>query len=499
MDGNKPEHSGWILTATILASGLGFFMGSAVNVVLPTIQEYWDLELSLVQWVANGYALTLSSFILLSGAMGDLFGVRRVFILGILTFAGGGLLCALAPSPPLLIGARAVQGVGAAMMVPGSLAIIQRLFPSEERGRVIGLWAGVSGAIAALGPFFGGALAELNWRLVFWFVVPVGLLASIVTLRYVPVLRDEEERRIDWLGVIAILLALGGVSYGLVRIPDVGLTSVTIGALAIGLVGASIFVPVERRAPTPIVPFDMIDKRVGVANIVTILLYFAFQGTFFLLSFLFQQLTGYSASFTGIAFLPATLMIALFASRSGKLTDRKGPRFQLLLGPTLLGMALVLMILGVEQSSFPLFWLPVILLFGTGMVLIVPAVTKAALMVRERYSGAASGLNNAAARTAGLLAITLLGAALNTGYHLALPQLLPEALPDEARRAVLDAAGRLLSAGVPEGVPEALRETVRQAQERAFVLGSRLALAVSAAAAFASALIVALLFPRESG
>ena len=145
MDRKKPKHSAWILTATILASGLGFFMGSAVNVVLPTIQEHWDLELSLVQWVANGYALTLSSFILLSGAMGDLFGVRRVFVSGILTFAGGGMLCALAPSPPLLIGARAVQGVGAAMMVPGSLAIIQRLYPEGERGRVIGLWAGISG------------------------------------------------------------------------------------------------------------------------------------------------------------------------------------------------------------------------------------------------------------------------------------------------------------------------------------------------------------------
>lgn len=497
MDQTKPQHSGWILTAAILASGLGFFMGSAVNVVLPTIQEHWDLELSVVQWVANGYALTLSSLILLSGAMGDLFGVRRVFLSGILTFAGGGLLCAVAPSPSLLIGARAVQGGGAAMMVPGSLAIIQRLFPQEERGRVIGLWAGISGAIAALGPFFGGALAELNWRLVFWFVVPVGLLAAVVTLRYVPYLKDEEERSVDWLGAATILVALGGVSYGLVRIPDVGLTAVTGGALILGLFGAAAFLPVERGARTPIVPTAMIDRTVGVANIVTVLLYFAFQGTFFLLSFIFQQLIGYSASFTGIAFLPATLMIAVFASSSGKLTDRKGPRLQLLLGPLILGSALLVMLIGLERSSFLYFWLPVVLLFGAGMVLIVPAVTKAALLVEERYSGAASGLNNAAARTAGLLAITLLGAALNTAYHLALPRLLPEGLSESARLAVMEEAGRLLAAGVPQSVPETMREAVRTAQESAFMLGSRLALAISAAAAFVSALFVALLFPRR--
>lgn len=485
-----------ILTATILASGLGFFMGSAVNVVLPTIQEFWDLELSVVQWIANGYALTLSAFILLSGSLGDLFGIRRVFNAGILIFTGGAVLCALAPTPMLLISARAVQGLGAAIMVPGSLAIINRIFPVAERGRVIGLWAGISGAIAALGPFFGGVLAETNWRLLFWFVVPLGLAASVLTRRYVPLLRNEEERRVDWLGAAVVLLGLGGLSYGLVRIPEVGVTGVTGGALVLALVAGIAFFPIERRAEAPIVPFPMMNRSVAVANVMTLLLYFAFQGTFFLLSFLLQQLLGYSAAFTGIAFLPATLMIALFASASGKLTDRLGPRFQLILGPLVLGTALVAMIFGARVEPFAPFWLPVILLFGAGMVLLVPAVTKAALLVRERYSGAASGLNNAAARTAGLLAITLLGAALNTTYHEALPALLPEALSEEGRARLLSEAGKLLAAPIPEIIPQELEGAIVEARREAFVLGSRIALGISAIAAFASAILALLLFPR---
>ncbi len=493
----QPKHSGWILTATILASGLGFFMGSAVNVMLPTIQGVWDLELAVVQWVANGYALTLSAFILLSGALGDLFGVRRTFAAGILIFAGGGALCALSPTPAFLIGSRAVQGFGAAIMVPGSLAIINRLFPEEDRGRVIGLWAGISGAIAALGPFLGGVLAEVSWRLAFWFVVPVGIVAAWITLKYVPVLRDDTERPVDWAGAGCVLAGLGGLSYGLVRIPEVGVTWLTGGALMLAFFSGVAFLFVERRAAAPIVPFQMMDRGVGVANLATILLYFSFQGSFFILSFLLQQLVGYSASFTGIAFLPATFMIAIFAAPSGKITDRLGPRFQLVAGPFVVASALVIMILGARVESFLMFWLPVILLFGGGMVLLVPAVTKAALLVPDRFSGAASGVNNAAARTAGLLAITVLGAALNGGYQAVLPDLLPGGLSPDMHESILAGAGRLLSAPLPEGMSPELAAAVEEARRAAFAFAGRLALSVAAAAALAGSLLSLAAYPRE--
>lgn len=497
MKEHQPAHSGWILTATILTSGLGFFMGSAVNVALPTIQGYWDLTLSLVQWIANGYALTLSAFILLSGSLGDLFGVRRVFNAGIIIFAGAAALCGLAPTPGALVAARAIQGLGAAIMVPGSLAIINRLYPEAVRGRVIGLWAGISGAIAALGPLFGGLLAEVSWRLLFFFVLPLGIGASIITSRFVPTLRDEQPAGVDWAGAGTVLLALGGLSYGLVRIPEVGVTPVTGGAIILGLISSLLFLLAERRASYPILPFAMFNRTVTVANIATLLLYFAFQGIFFLLSFLFQQLFGYSASFTGLAFLPATAMIALFAAPSGTLTDRWGPRFQLIAGPTLLAGAMGLMVTGAQNASFYTYWLPVILLFGGGMVLVVPAITKAALLVEERYSGAASGFNNAAARTAGLLAITLLGGALNFSYQSLLPEALPAALSESARSQILDDAGRLLSSPLPSSLAGALEASVIEARRLAFAASSRIALSIAAGAALLSTLIILLFLPRR--
>ena len=235
MTASKPDKSSLILTATILASGLGFFMGSAVNVVLPTIQSAFDLDIVIVQWIANSYALTLSAFILVSGSLGDLFGVRRVFNFGIIVFTLAGAACGFAPTAGLLITARAVQGLGAAFMVPGSLAIINRLYPAEERGRVIGLWAGVSGAIAALGPFLGGILADVSWRWVFWMIVPIGLAAAVVTRLYVPRLKEEGRRTVDVAGAAAVLVALGGLSFALIRIPEVGVTLLTGGGIVLAV------------------------------------------------------------------------------------------------------------------------------------------------------------------------------------------------------------------------------------------------------------------------
>ncbi len=472
-------------------------MGSAVNVVLPTIQGSFDLEISVVQWIANSYALTLSAFILISGALGDLFGVRRIFNLGIIIFTAAGALCGLAPTPVLLIGARAVQGLGAALMVPGSLAIINRLYPEEERGRVIGLWAGISGAIAALGPFLGGILAEASWRWVFWMIVPIGLAASVVTRLYVPKLREEGDRGVDLAGAAAVLVALGGLSFGLIQIPEVGITPLTAGGLISGVIAAVLFLPIERRARYPIVPLRMFNSTVAVATISTLMLYSAFSGAFFLLSFVFQQLLGYSAGLTGLAFLPATAMIALLSAPSGSVTDRLGPRLQLILGPAVVGVALVVMVIGIRRPSYPGFWLPTILAFGGGMVFLIPAITKAALLVPEGFSGAASGVNNAAARTAGLVAVAGLGAILNFSYQAVLPGLLPPELPAEARSAVLAEAGKLLAADIPAMVSESLRLAVEEARRDAFATGARTAIGISALLALASAFLALVWFPRR--
>lgn len=476
-------------------------MGSAVTIALPTMQESLSTTIEGVQWIVNVYVLSLGALILLSGSLGDIFGLRRIFVVGVLTFTVGTGLCAIAPTLWFLLVARGVQGIGAALMIPGSLAILNTSFRRDERGTVIGLWAGVSGAVAALGPLFGGALATVSWRLVFVGVVPIGVATLMASLRSVPSssIGRGEAKEVDALGALWIFLALAGISFVLVRAPNVGFGWLEVAALAMGILALTSFVLREKRTATPLVPLTAFTKRVVGANLVTVFLYFSLQGTLFLLSFTLQQLNGMSATIAGLAVLPATLVIAALSGPSGRITDAYGPRVQIVVGPVVVFGACALLSLADRESGYAGGYLPAILLLGLGMVITIPAVTRTALDVENRFSGAASGVNNAAARVAGLLAVAVAGGALAAGFRVGVRERLANTtLPTATVEAIVARSSRLLTMNLPQGLSPSQQGSVRDALEQSFVEGIRAGAVICAAAALAATLPAVVLVTRKS-
>jgi EmrB/QacA subfamily drug resistance transporter len=487
-----------IIAACILASGVGFLMNSAVTIALPTIQRSLETTITGVQWIVNAYALALGGLILISGALGDLYGVKRVFDSGIALFTAGSILSAAAPSVALLITTRAAQGVGAALMVPGSLALITTIFPDRERGRVIGLWAGVSGAIAALGPFIGGFLAELSWRYVFLAMAPLALAALVVSLRYVPHLPGGGHRRLDLPGAALAFLALFGLSFALIRASEQRFGLAGWLLLSGGAAALIAFFPVEARRRDPVVPFAMFTRQVAGANLATLFIYFSFQGTLFLLSFYLQQLLGLRASAAGLAILPTTVFIALFSGPSGALTDRRGPRLQMIAGPLVVCAAISLFAAADRATAYLPQLFAGVLLLGAGIVLIIPSITTSALNVPRRFSGTASGVNNAIARVSGLLAVAVVGTVLSLVFAREAAGLLAELkLPADTRQLILRRADRLLALELPESLAAGRREAVRAALEHAFVTAYRWGMLVNLAAAAAGVVTGVLTIPRE--
>jgi MFS family permease len=484
------------LAVCILASGTGFLMGSAVTIALPTIQESLDTTLSGVQWVVNAYTLMLGALILVSGALGDIYGVRRVFNAGLLIFGGASLIAGAAPSSTALIAIRAVQGVGAALMVPGSLAIINNGFAREERGRVIGLWAGVSGAVAALGPFIGGFLAELSWRLVFVAMAPFAFTAYGFSRAVIPRVAARSTRKLDLPGSIMVLLALLGIATTLIRLPDASWDALNIVSLVGGIALFGVFALWNAGRETPLVPTAMFTRQVTGANIATLLIYFTFSAVLFVLSFFFQQYLGLRPPVAGLAVLPITVLIALLSGPSGRITDRFGPRLQMILGPALVAVASGWFLWRVGNGSYLQDYLPGILLQGVGIVLIIPSITTSALNVESHFSGTASGVNNALARIAGLLAVAAVGSALGYGFSSNLEQSLAATQLEPAeRQAVLEQADRLLNLDVPESLEAQERERLRLHMRRAFTAGTRTAFSITLVASLLTILVTTLTIP----
>lgn len=487
----------WILTATILASGLGFLTGSAVNIALPTLQRVLDTDLAGVQWIANAYLLALSTLILVSGSISDRIGLKRVFSLGIALFTLGAGLSGAVASLGGLITFRAIQGVGGALMVPSSLAVINTVFPREERGRAIGLWAGVSGAIAALGPFIGGFLVDINWRLVFLAFVPLGAATLAVVLRRVPssgkATDSAETGSLDWPGMALVIAALVGLSFGFIRLPDTGVTAATSVALVAGTAAGVGFVVREGLVRSPLVPPRIFRPLVTGANIATFLLYFGLMGSLFLMSFRLQQLSGYSPRRAGLALLPVTILIAVLSGPSGSVTDRRGPRLQMILGPTIVAAALVVLAVAPRDAAYVPLTLTGLCLIGIGMATVIPAVTSAAIDVGGELSGTASGVNNAIARVAGLAAVVVAGGVLRAVFAARLSASLPDLdIPKEVRTVILNRAGELLAMELPEMGAHAA-EATRDLLRRAFAAGFRVAILVTAALAGGAAVASAIL------
>ncbi|MFF5446207.1 MFS transporter [Streptomyces sp. NPDC012888] len=400
----------WILLTTVLGSTMALLDSTVVNVALPRIGEDLDADLAVLQWTVNAYMLTLAGLILVGGALGDRFGRRRVFVIGTVWFAAGSLLCGLAPNAGVLIAARALQGVGGALLTPGSLALIQSSLHPDDRARAVGLWSGLGGVGAAVGPFLGGWLVDgPGWRWVFLINVPLAALCVPVALRYVPETRDPQATgRFDVLGATLGALSLGLVTYALIEAYSA--TGWVAGAAVAGVLLGVAFVLVERRRPNAMLPPSIFASRQFTAvNLVTLAVYAALGGFFFLAVLQLQVVSGYSALAAGAALLPTTVIMLLLSARAGELGERIGPRIPLTVGPLVCAAGMLLMMRAGPSASYGADVLPAMTVLGLGLATLVAPLTSAVLAsVDPGRAGLASGINNAAARAAGLLAVAAL-------------------------------------------------------------------------------------------
>lgn len=496
--GCAPARRPWVLAATILGSSMAFIDGSVVNVALPAIQADVRANLAGLQWVVNGYLLMLGALILVGGAAGDRFGRRRVFALGIAIFAVASAACAAAPTLPTLVAARALQGIGGALLVPSSLSIISASFPESARGRAIGTWAGVSALTTAFGPVLGGWLVdELSWRAIFLINLPIAAVTLAITFRHVVESRNPEDgAAVDWLGGVLATVGLAALTYGLTAASERGWSDAAVVAtlLAGGLVLAG-FVLAEARAAAPMMPLELFRSRAfSGANGLTLLLYFSLSGVMFLLPFNLIGLQGYSAAAAGAAFLPFTLVMGGLSRWSGGLVDRYGARGPLVIGPLVTALGFALLAVPGSGGSYWRTFLPGMLVLGFGMAIsVAPLTTTVMGSVDDRHAGAASGINNAAARVAAMLAVAALGA-IAVGVFARALELGIEGLGLEAglREALLAQAPRLAEAQVPGAVEGELRAVLQGILDDAFVVSFRIAMLVAAAMALLAAAWAAL-------
>ncbi len=399
-----------ILLATVLGSGMAFLDGTVVNIALPRIGSDFDADLAGLQWTVNAYALTLAGLLLIGGALGDLVGRRRIFVLGIAWFAAASLLCAIAPSVETLIAARAVQGVGAALLTPGSLALLEASFHPDDRGAAIGAWSGLAGVSTAFGPFLGGWLVEaVSWRLIFLINLPLAVVV-VWAARAIPESSDPAARgqRLDWTGAVLSAAGLAGVTYALTEGPGAGWDDPLI--LATGIGGAAMlaaFVVVEARSRHPLVPLGMFRIRdFSVANAMTFVVYGALGAALFLLPIQLQEVAGYSALAAGSALIPMTLVMLLLSTYAGALAARIGPRIPMGVGPIVAGAGLALLVRVGPGASYVSDVLPGVLVFALGMSITVAPLNVTVLgAAGADRAGVASAVNNGVARVASLLAI----------------------------------------------------------------------------------------------
>jgi EmrB/QacA subfamily drug resistance transporter len=409
----------WLIAAAVLGSGIALLDGTVVNVALPTIGRDLNAGLTGQQWVLDGYLLTLSALLLTGGAAGDRYGHRRVFVAGLAVFTAASLACGLAPTVGWLIGARLAQGVGAAALVPGSLALIDAGIAEADRGRAVGIWAGMSGVTTALGPFIGGWLVDAaSWRWVFFLNVPLAAAAAWIAVRHLAEYRDPTATgRPDFLGTVAVTIGLAGAIYALIEAPSRGWTLTVVTASVVGAAGLVAFPLIERRAESPLLPLELLRSRQFTgANLTTLAVYTAVGGALFLLVLQLQQSLHYSALAAGMATLPMTIITMVGAPWAGAVGQRTGPRLPMTVGPLIAAGGLALMARVVLGATYAGAVLPGVVVFGVGLAITVAPLTAAVLSaVPDAYAGTASGVNNAIARVAGLLAVAVLPVA--AGIH----------------------------------------------------------------------------------
>lgn len=483
----------WTLVAAILGSSLAFIDGTVVNVALPAIQRVLGATTSDAQWVMESYALFLASLLLVGGVLGDRFGRKRIFMIGASLFTLASIGCSLSSAVEPLIAARAVQGIGAALLVPGSLALISATFPQSERGAAIGTWSAFSGITAAFGPVIGGFLVEhFSWNWAFLVNAPVGVVLLAICATKVPESKGSKDSGpIDVLGASLVTIGLAGLVFAFIEAPARGWTAPPIWmAAAIGVFALLLFVRVEMRAASPMLPMKLFRQRnFAGANMLTLLLYAALGGSLFFLPLNLIQVQGYGATAAGAALLPLIGIMFLLSRWAGSLVDRFGSKLPLVVGPVIAAAGFAMFALASTESGYWKAFFPAICMLGVGMsITVAPLTTTVMNSVGKELAGTASGINNAVSRAAALLAIALFGLVLVMAFNASLnSELRSLHAPAELISAVLAQRQKLAGIVIPGGYPNATVTAVKHAVNLSFVAGFRWVMLVSSALALLSA------------
>src|SRR6266850_3258793 len=493
----------WILAATILGSSLAFIDGSVVNLALPALQANLGATVIDVQWVVEAYALFLAALILVGGSLGDIYGRKRIYIAGIVLFATASIWCGLAPDVGQLIFGRAVQGIGAALLVPGSLAIISASFQKNERGRAIGTWSGFTSMTAAAGPVLGGFLIEHgSWRWVFFINLPLALVVLGLTLWRVPESRNIQAGvRLDWPGAGLATIGLGGIVYALIESSKRGWNNPTLMfALLSGAFALVAFVVVETHSSAPLLPLSLFRSLdFSAVNLVTLFLYSAMTALFFFFPLNLIQVQGYSATAAGASMLPFILLMFLLSRWSGGLVDHYGARLPLVFGPVVVAIGFALFAVPSAGGSYWKTFFPAMVVLGLGMATsVAPLTTTVMNSVSEERAGTASGINNAVSRLAGVLSIGILGIVMLAGFDRQLSiRLAAIDLEPGIRQEIESQRVRLAAIELPREIDAGVRGKVRQLIGESFVAGFRLVMVVASGLALLSAATAWLIIERN--
>jgi len=498
----RGAQAAWVLAATILGSSMAFVDGTVVNVALPALQKTFGATVVGAQWVVESYGLTLAALILVGGSLGDHFGRRRMFVLGVAVFAAASVYCGFAPTIGHLIAARAVQGIGAAFLVPGSLSLISSAFDESQRGKAIGTWSGFTAITTAIGPVLGGWLIEhLSWRWAFFINLPLALAVMVISIWFVPESRSGLRTRIDWLGASGATLSLTALTFGMIESSRLGWKHpLVVAALITGIFGLVGFVLIEARTDSAMVPLNLFRSRAfSGANLLTLFLYAAVSIFFFLFPLDLIQVQGYSTTAAGAAILPFILLMFLLSRWSGGLVARYGARRPLIIGPIVTSFGFLLFSVPSVGGSYWQTFFPAVLTLGLGMAISVAPLTTAVMgAVDQDRVGTASGINNAVARVAGVLAIAGLGAIMVAQFSNHLNRRLDHlAIPPDVRAELQANAIKMAALSPPESLQPQSASAIHEAIDASFVSSFRLLMCICCGLALVSAATAWRMIPGE--